>query len=649
MPSIETVSILISDLVGSTGLESRVGPAAADELRHEHFSLLREAISESGGREVKNTGDGLVAAFASASSAVDCAVAMQQRFERRNRHAAEQLLIRIGIGLGEATAEGSDYFGMPAIEAARLCDKAPAAGILMTELVRAICGRGEHRFSPVGALELKGIPEPVEAFEVGWQPAERPPSEIPLPRRLQGVPPIGYVGRQGERAKLDEMLGEARAGALRIALVSGEPGIGKTRLATHAALEAHAAGACVLFGRSELDLRVPYGAWAKALSDYVEHAPQEVLRRHVARMGGEVARLAPQLRARLPDAPAPQETDPETERYLLFGAVANLLKEASNHDPVVLILDDLHWVDKPSLALLKYLVLAGAEAALLVIGTYRESDIVRGHPLSELLADLRKEEGVERIALEGLAEQDVVSLIEAAAGHDIGEPGLALAREIRRESSGNPFFIAELLRHLDESGAINQDESGRWALAGDLSELGLPQSVREVIGVRIERLGEAAKVLQVAAVIGRDFDLDLLARVTEQPEDELLEQLECAVEASVLQEAALVGRFSFSHALVNHTLYEELGATRRARLHRRVAEALEEILESPASASGSSPGTGPGPPLPLRPTRRSTTAAWRASARSRRSRPTRPCAGSSRRSSCLSSGRTRTRKGAAIC
>jgi class 3 adenylate cyclase/tetratricopeptide (TPR) repeat protein len=579
MASVETVSILITDLVGSTGLGSRVGPAAADELRREHFSLLQEAIAETGGQEVKNMGDGLMVAFQSASSAVGCAVSMQQRLERRNQGAAEQLLIRVGIGLGEATVEGDDYFGTPTIEAARLCDKASAGGILTSELVRAISERGDHAFNSVGPLELKGIPEPVSAFEVCWEPAERPGSAIPVPRRLQGVPPIAYVGREKERQRLQEFLEEASTGELRIALISGESGIGKTRLATHTALEAYASGATVLFGHSEEDLRVPFGAWAETLSHYVEHAPEDILKRHVERQGGELARLAPTVQRRLPDAPPPRETDPETERYLLFGAVADLLKEASRTDPIVLILDDLHWSDKPTLALLKHLAHTGAEASLLLIGTYRESDLTSGHPLSELLADLRKEEGVERIALKGLEESDVVSLMEAAAGHEMDEQGIALAREIGRESSGNPFFVAELLRHLDESGAIYQEESGRWVLAGELSELGLPQSVREVIGTRIKRLGaEAAKTLQTAAVIGRDFELDLLRRITEEEEDELLEQLERAVEASVLQESAQVaGRFSFAHALVNHTLYEELGATRRARLHRRIAEVLEDL------------------------------------------------------------------------
>ena len=154
----------------------------------------------------------------------------------------------------------------------------------------------------------------------------------------------------------------------------------------------------------------------------------------------------------------------------------------------------------------------------------------------------------------------------------------ALAREITRETAGNPFFAVELLRHLAESGAIVRQEDGRWRLVGGLAELGLPQSVREVIGRRVERLGSDARTaLSAAAVIGRDFDFDLLLALLEFPETRLLDLLDEAVAASLLSEGSeRVGRFTFTHALVEHTLYEDLGRARRTRLHKRVAEALEE-------------------------------------------------------------------------
>ncbi len=587
--TVETVTILISDLVGSTSLESHVGPARADELRGEHFALLRDAIAQTeGAREVKNTGDGIMVAFPSAAGATECAARMQQSFEARNREADEQLVIRIGISMGDATHEGDDYFGMPSIEAARLCDKAPPAGILVPELVKMMVGgRGGDSFKPAGALELKGIPEPIEAYEVTWEPAgpaELP--QIPLPGRLTGVPPLSYVGRKAEVEMLKRLWEGARGGERHVCLVAGEPGIGKTRLVAHAALARRGEEAVVLYGRCEEELATPYGPWIEALGHYVEHGPQAVLEAHVEAHGGELTRLLPGLAARVPDTPAPRETDPETERFLLFAAVAGLLEEASDERPVVLLLDDLHWAGKPTLAMLKHVVGSGGPMSLLLLGTYRDSELSRDHPLTGLLADLRAEQGVERISLEGLDEPDVVAMMEAAAGHEMDSLGLKLAHDIAAETSGNPFFVAEMLRHLTESGQLVQGRAGRWELSGGLGNLGLPQSVREVVGRRIERLGEPVrKTLSAASVIGRDFDVELLLRVTDIEEGDLLDLLEQAVEASVLLErAGRPGEFTFAHALINHTLFEDLSATRRARLHKRIAEALEEIAGSDSDA-----------------------------------------------------------------
>ncbi len=225
MPSIETAAILFSDLVGSTRLHTTVGPERADELRREHFEVLRQAIVDNGGREIKNTGDGLMVAFNTASNAVACAKAMQQRIGRRNRGADAELHIRIGIGMGESTVEDGDYFGMPSIEAARLCAKAPDDGILAGELVRLMAARGDREaFRPIGELELKGIPEPVEAYEIAWEPVDAWVSKIPLPGPLRAVPRIAYVGRVGERELLGSTWTQVQQGARRMVLISGEAG-----------------------------------------------------------------------------------------------------------------------------------------------------------------------------------------------------------------------------------------------------------------------------------------------------------------------------------------------------------------------------------------------------------------------------------------
>jgi class 3 adenylate cyclase/tetratricopeptide (TPR) repeat protein len=574
----EIVAVLMTDLVGSTAIADRIGPEAAEDLRTEHFGLLRGALQRTAGREVKNLGDGLMVVFGSAAQSLACAVAMQQAVEAHNRRAAEQLSVRIGVSLGDTTVEDGDYFGEPVVESARLCAHAAGGQIVVNALVRQLAGsRDGHRFRSLGGLELKGISEPVSAFELEWEPDAG--GRIALPQRLRELPATGYVGRLAERDRLTDLWEQAREGALRIALIGGEAGVGKTRLSTHLALQAHGEGATVLYGRCDEDLGVPYQPWVQALGHLVGEAPQQLIDEHVARHGGDLARLVPALGDRVTDLPAPRQSDPETERYLLYAAIAGLLELAGDLQPLLLILDDLHWADGPTLSLLRQIVAQGSSIPAMVLGTYRDTDLSREHPLTALLADLHREQGVERIKLTGLQATDVLGLMEAAAGHELDEDGRALAGEITRETAGNPFFTGEVLRHLTESGAIVQEQqNGRWRVVGEVTELGLPQSVREVVGRRVERLGpDARTALSAAAVIGRDFDLDLLSEVVELPEDRLLDLLEQGVAASLLRESPeRAERFTFAHGLVEHTLYEDLGRARRARLHKRVAVALEE-------------------------------------------------------------------------
>ena len=264
--SIELATILVTDLVGSTRLATSVGPVRADELRDEHFEVLREAIGASGGREFKDTGDGLMVAFNSASAAVQCAVAMHQLIERRYRRAEQKLQVRIGLGAGESTVKDGNYFGMPSIEAARLCGQAPAEGTLASPAVRMLASRVEGiSFESVGELELKGYPEPVEAFAVPWTRLEgrggRCRWRWPVPALLRSAPETSFVGRDAARAVMEHSRSQARAGARQVVLVSGEPGIGKSRLASFSAHGAHGEGFAVLWGACSEELAVPYEPW----------------------------------------------------------------------------------------------------------------------------------------------------------------------------------------------------------------------------------------------------------------------------------------------------------------------------------------------------------------------------------------------------
>jgi hypothetical protein len=378
---------------------------------------------------------------------------------------------------------------------------------------------------------------------------------------------------------LQEAMTLARNGTRQVVLLSGEPGIGKTRLASYAAHHAHAEGFAVCWGACSEELAVPYEPWIEVCSHLVEHAPRELLQRHMERNGGELSRLARNLRRRIPELPAPQASDPETERYLLFSAVAGLLAHIAEAVPLCVVLDDLHWADAQSLALFKHLLRTMEHGSLQVIATYRESDLGKDHPLTAVLADLRRAQGIQRIALHGLGANEVSEIMTAVAGHKLDQEGLELAAQIATETDGNPFFVEEILRGLSESGALVFDEdTARWSVDSSAGIV-LPESVRDVIERRVERLGEETlEALRLAAVIGRAFDLELLSMALEVDEPALLDHLEAAAAASVLAESPEhVGRFRFVHALINQTLYEGLGATRRARMHQRVAQTLEQL------------------------------------------------------------------------
>jgi hypothetical protein len=265
------------------------------------------------------------------------------------------------------------------------------------------------------------------------------------------------------------------------------------------------------------------------------------------------------------------------------------LATVSAQQPVVLVLEDLQWADKGSLLLLRHLMAAEHAMRVMILGTYRDSELSQAHALRDTLGVLRRHSGVSRLELSGLDDAGVVTFLEAAAGQTLDAAGVGLAHAVYRDTDGNPFFVSEVLRHLSETGAIFQDATGRWTAADSLGQVTLPDSVREVIGGRVVRLGQdAERILAMASVIGRDFDLDLLARAANTAEDEVLDILEAATAASLVRELAdAPGHYNFAHALIQHTLYEDMTLTRRARTHRQVGEALEDLCgDHPGSRVG---------------------------------------------------------------
>jgi class 3 adenylate cyclase/tetratricopeptide (TPR) repeat protein len=584
-----TWTVLFTDVVGSTDQRVRLGDAAVDEMLREHDAVVGRALAAHGGELVEGTGDGAMCAFVGAADALAAAVAIQQRLERRNREAPEQLHLRVGVSLGDLAFEDGGLHGLAAHEAARVCASAEAGEILVSDVVRSVAGsRAGCELIARGELELKGLPAPVRVWRVAWEPELGPAWGVPLPLRVEAAQRSVFVGRATERAGLAETLKQVRGGERRVVMVGGEAGIGKTALMSTLAADAHAQGAVVLYGRCDEDLGIPYQPWAEALAELVERAPEPALEAHVTARGGDLVALVPGLSRRLVDAPAPRSSDPETERHLLFAAVVDLLQRAAAEDPVVLVLEDLHWADRPSLHLLRHVVATSGPTRMLVMGTFRAGDVGADDPLAEVLAALHREPGVDRLTLRGLDDLELLDLMQAAAGHEITDEGVALRDALSAETDGNPFFVLEILRHLAETGAIAQSDDGRWVAHLDLDAQGLPVSVREVLGRRVHRLGpEATRVLAAASVIGRDFEAALLGAVVDTDEEELLDVLDAAVRAAVIADVpGSQGRFAFVHALIQRALYDDLTTARRQRLHRRTAEALETLPGTPDERVG---------------------------------------------------------------
>ncbi len=359
-------------------------------------------------------------------------------------------------------------------------------------------------------------------------------------------------------------------------LLGGEPGIGKTTLASRFAAGVYEDGATVVYGRCDEDLGIPYQPWIEVLRQLVAAAPDALLAAHVADRGAHLARLVPDLARRVGTDVLPA-TDPDSERFVLFGAITDLLGRWTADAPLLIVVDDLHWADRSTLQLLRHIAIADDLGGVGLLGTFRDSEITCVHPLTEVLAALHREGGGERIVLRGFDDRDVLDLLERIAGHELGDAGVALRDAILTETAGNPFFTVEILRHLSEAGTIYQRDDGRWVSDLDLRAAGLPISVREVIGRRIATLGaDTARVLGLGSVIGRDFDVALLAAVAERSEDEIIDVCDAAVAAAVLTTTDDPDRYSFAHALIEHTLYDELSPARRARAHRAVALAVEE-------------------------------------------------------------------------
>jgi DNA-binding SARP family transcriptional activator len=413
-------------------------------------------------------------------------------------------------------------------------------------------------------------------------------NQAPELNKSQRAPPVeadsaaeaargAFVGRETELAALVAGLEDILAGRGRVFLIVGEPGIGKSRLAEELTRRARVRGAQVLVGRCwEAGGAPAYWPWVQSLRGCIRDTDSELLRAQLGPGAPDLAQILPELRRLFPDLPAPLAPESPAARFRFFDATAGFLRNASERRPLLLILDDLHAADAPSLLLLQFLARELASSRILLLAAYRDVDPTPGEVLTSVLAELAREPVTRRLSLTGLAEQDVAKYVEQTAS-EIASPQLVAA--LHAETEGNPLFVTETVRllKLDQGTAMSPEV-----------QLVIPQSVRDVISRRLAHLSpECNRVLTLGSVLGREFAPTALASLAGLSEDALLETLDDAVVARVVSDVpGSLSRLRFAHVLIRDTLYEGLTMTHRVRLHRRALEVLEALY-----------GEEPGPQL----------------------------------------------------
>ena len=401
------------------------------------------------------------------------------------------------------------------------------------------------------------------------------------PSGLAALPWGQFVGRHEEMDQLQGALENALSSQGTLAMIVGEPGIGKTRLAEEFAVYASLRGAQVLTGHCyEGEVALPYRPFIEALRQYVQGLPDVELRGELAEGAPEVATLVSEIRQRLPDIPEVAPLEPEAERLRLFESISAFISSAASANPIVLFLDDLQWADKPSLLLLRHLARTTSSDRVLIVGAYRDVELDRTHPLAEVLVTLRREQSYQRVLLRGLPEDDVLGLLRALEPSEETAGKEALATALYQETEGNPLFIREVLSDLVEEGKLVR-EGGRWvSTVTSISELGIPEGVREVIGRRLSRLSDGCnQLLTLASTMTGGFDWSVITELSSEPEDSLFDLLDEALAARVVRERPDRGQgaYEFTHAIIRQTLYGELNIPRRVSLHRQIGETLERL------------------------------------------------------------------------
>ncbi len=583
-------AILAADVAGYSLLMNADEDGTYHAWRSARNEIIDPSIEISHGRIVKHTGDGFLAEFPTVLAAVECAVEIQQQMGSRNKCLAngQPFQFRIGINLGDIIVDAEDIHGDGVNIAARLESIAEAGGVCVSaDVYRQVRNKPGFRFEDLGEHSVKNIEAPIQVYSVCGDPAERKvtreaasdpaPADTPgnsadsdfedMLTNITGKeqrPATLVVGREAEKKVLAEALLEARRGSGNIALIRGEPGIGKSCLASTFAESVEDEDTWIIYGQCHETLgSPPFWPWLQILKalqlidDSQDLSPASIFESLAS------AESQPQMRnASLFTG------DGGAEQFRLFTKISNLLFQYASRRTLVLVIDDLHWADRSSLLLLNHLCRKLPGKAVLVIGTYRDIEVTRKHPLSEALGEINRLTTVRRISLKGLSEQDVTGYIESTVS-EVLPPGIL--KSLYEKTEGNPLFVSEVARMLQQE---------RSNLTGNQWVVEIPEGIQEAIGRRLNQLSEQCNdLLSLAAVIGRKFNLQVLNKLVPDTEQlGLLEALEDAVNRGILEEqSGALAEFQFCHVLFRDILYDELSLAKKILLHKRVADALVEL------------------------------------------------------------------------
>jgi class 3 adenylate cyclase/tetratricopeptide (TPR) repeat protein len=588
-------TFLIADLRGYTRFTLERGDEAAARLAVNFAALSRRVVEARGGRVIELRGDEALAVFPSTRQALWAAVELEAGVEETRRTDPAFPPVGVGLDAGEAIPVEEGYRGAALNLAARLCSLAGPGEVLASETVIHLARR-IHQLVYIerGEVQLKGFADPVRVVQVRAEgpavaaeavAAEAPTSPAPLAAvseaktlRQAGPLPIGgflgalpdspLVAREDELQQVLRLLDAVDAGAGRLVLLVGEPGVGKTRLAQEATLAARNRRWYLATGRCyEGQQKVAYYPFLEALP-YALHSAPAALQTEVSRRWPDLTRLLPDRRVGLIEPPPEMRGYDEQQR--LFWAVTGFVQELARDAPVLLALDDLQWADEASLSLLQHLARHTRGARVLLLGIYRDVEVHRQHPLEAALRTLGREHLVERMAVRRMPVAGTAALIAATLDQSASSD---LADAIHQRTEGNPFFTQEVLRVLADRRDVYR-AGGHWERR-TVAEIAVPESIRSAIGERVARLSPATQeVLSEASVLGQHFPFEDLQRVGGRDEAALEAALEEAAKAGIVREAGQAG-YAFQHVLIQQALVAEIPIRRRQRLHRAAGEAIE--------------------------------------------------------------------------